>query len=158
MELVSNTAASLIADLCGDNTRLPIYWTSMYSPCTGIFLPMFIEGGLNKSISFGEIKSSANSAWWNFYYMNQSLKTDSPQTKAQLREEFDNLQHQFFSTAYDLAEDNYNLIRKNRYEVAEKRLTEYMDHNFVRAINIAKSYIKTSKFSQNALNSKLSLG
>ena len=158
MEKGSNTAASLIADLCGDNTRLPIYWTSMYSPCTGIFLPTFIEGSLNKSISFGEIKSSVNSAWWIFYYMNQSLKNDSDQTIVKLREEFDNLQRQFFSTAYDIAVDSFNLIKKNRHEIAEKRLTEYMDHNFARAIDIAKSYTKTSKFSQNALNSKLSLG
>ena len=90
--------------------------------------------------------------------MNQSLKNDSDQTMLKLREEFDNLQRQFFSTAYDIAVDSYNLIKKNRHEIAEKRLTEYMDHNFTRAIDIAKSYIKTSKFSQNALNSKLSLG
>ena len=154
----SNTAASLIADLCADDTRLPIYWTSMYSPCTGIFLPNFLEGSLNESVTFGEKKSSANSAWWVFYYMNQSLKNDSDQTMAKLRGKFDNLQHQFFSTAYDIAEENYNLIKQNKHEIARERLTEYMNHNFVRAIDIAKSFIKTSEYSQNSVNSKLSLG
>jgi len=41
-----NTAASLVADLCHDGSRLAVYWCSMYSPCFGIFLPMFIEGEL----------------------------------------------------------------------------------------------------------------
>jgi len=154
----SNTAASVIADLCADDTRLPIYWTSMYSPCTGIFLPNFMEGSLNESVTFGEKKSSQNSAWWIFYYLNQSLKTGNAQDLAHLREEFDNLQTEFLSTAYDLAEDSYSLIEKNKYHVVEKRLTEYMENNFVKAIDVAKSFIKTGEYSQNSVNSKLSLG
>ncbi len=154
----SNTAASVIADLCADDTRLPIYWTSMYSPCTGIFLPNFMEGSLNESVTFGEKKSSQNSAWWIFYYLNQSLKTGNAQDLAHLREEFDNLQTEFLSTAYNLAEDSYSLIEKNKYHVVEKRLTEYMENNFVKAIDVAKSFIKTGEYSQNSVNSKLSLG
>ena len=154
----SNTAASVIADLCAADTRLPIYWTSMYSPCTGIFLPNFMEGSLNESVTFGEKKSSQNSAWWIFYYLNQSLKTGNAQDLAHLREEFDNLQTEFLSTAYNLAEDSYSLIEKNKYHVVEKRLTEYMENNFVKAIDVAKSFIKTGEYSQNSVNSKLSLG
>ena len=154
----SNTAASLIADLCCDNTRLPIYWTSMYSPCTGIFLPTFIEGKLNESISFGGINASIDSAWWVFYYLNESLKNDGGDAITQLRGEFDVLQNQFFSTAYEIAIHIYNLIHDQKAESAEKILSKYMEENFVKVINIAKSFIKTNKFTQNALNSKLSLG
>ncbi|MEZ4709110.1 MAG: hypothetical protein R3A44_18025 [Caldilineaceae bacterium] len=35
------TAASLVADLCADGSRLPVYWCSFYSPCLGLFLPIF---------------------------------------------------------------------------------------------------------------------
>jgi len=117
-----------------------------------------MEGSLYESVTFGEKKSSPNSAWWIFYYLNQSLKTGNAQDLAQLREEFDNLQTEFLSTAYDLAEDSYSLIEKNKYHVVEKRLTEYMENNFVKAINVAKSFIKTGEYSQNSVNSKLSLG
>ena len=154
----SNTAASLIAELCSNETRLPIYWTSMYSPCTGIFFPTFIEGMFNKSLSFGDKKSSQDSAWWIFYYLNQSLKTDDNETIVQLREKFDILQCEFFSTAYGLAEESYNLIKKNRHKDAEENLTHYMDTNFKRVIDIARSFIKTDVYSQNSVNSKFSLG
>ncbi|MEE9255151.1 MAG: C69 family dipeptidase, partial [Pseudomonadales bacterium] len=35
-----NTAASLVADLCGDGSRLPVYWCSFYSPCLSVFYPV----------------------------------------------------------------------------------------------------------------------
>tara|TARA_B110000116_G_C16331895_1_gene357152 strand:- start:127 stop:519 length:393 start_codon:yes stop_codon:yes gene_type:complete len=130
----------------------------MYSPCTGIFLPTFIEGKLNESISFGGINASIDSAWWVFYYLNESLKNDGGDAITQLRGEFDVLQNQFFSTAYEIAIHIYNLIHDQKAESAEKILSKYMEENFVKVINIAKSFIKTNKFTQNALNSKLSLG
>ncbi|MBR61434.1 MAG: hypothetical protein CL904_02075 [Dehalococcoidia bacterium] len=158
VEKGSNTAASLIAELCSDETRLPIYWTSMYSPCTGIFLPTFIEGVFNTSISLGGKKSSQDSAWWVFYYLNQSLKADDNEAIVQLREKFDVLQNEFFSTAYDLAEESYTLIKKNRNKDVKQKLTCYMDTNFRRVIDIAMSFIKTDIYSQNSVNSKFSLG
>ena len=54
-----NTAASLVADLCEDGSRLPVYWTSMYSPCLGVFLPVFLQGELPAALSLGGAEPSS---------------------------------------------------------------------------------------------------
>ena len=64
-ETDGNTAASLISELYSDNSQLPIHWTSMYSPCLGIFLPMFIEGEIPKILSIASKEYEVNSPWWN---------------------------------------------------------------------------------------------
>ena len=41
---VGNTAASLVADLCADGSRLAVYWCGFGSPCLGVLLPFSSEG------------------------------------------------------------------------------------------------------------------
>ena len=70
----SNTAASLVAHLCDDGSRLPIYWCSFYSPCLGVFLPMFIEGELPQVLAIGDETPSDNSPWWLFRQLSLKLR------------------------------------------------------------------------------------
>ena len=50
---VSNTAGTVVADLCSDGSRLPVYWCSLYSPCLGVFMPMFPEGEIPSVLGIG---------------------------------------------------------------------------------------------------------
>ena len=49
-----NTAASLVADLCGDDSRLAVYWCSHYSPRLSLFLPFFTVGALPAVLVVGD--------------------------------------------------------------------------------------------------------
>ena len=49
----ATTAASVIADLCSDGSRLPIYWCCLYSPCMGLYFPVF----------YGRLASSGARHW-----------------------------------------------------------------------------------------------
>ena len=71
-----NTAASLVSELHSDNTQLNIHWTSMYSPCLGIFLPMFIEGEIPKVLSIGNQNYNHKSPWWAFRSLEESCRTE----------------------------------------------------------------------------------
>lgn len=63
----SSTTASLVADLCADGSRLPVFWCGLYSPCLALFLPIFIEGQLPPVLSVGGEKPSDDSPWWMFH-------------------------------------------------------------------------------------------
>ena len=50
----ASTAASVVADLCADGSRLPVYWCGMYSPCMTLFQPIFIDGQLPGVLGIGD--------------------------------------------------------------------------------------------------------
>ena len=59
-----NTAASLVADLCGDDSRLAVYWRSLYFPCLSLFLPFFTVGALPAVLAVGDASPDDDSPWW----------------------------------------------------------------------------------------------
>lgn len=53
---VQSTTSSVVADLWDDGSRLPVYWCCLYSPCMGVFFPIFLEGlipGLLQTVPAG---------------------------------------------------------------------------------------------------------
>jgi secernin len=140
---LSNTAASLIAELCDDGSRLPIYWTGMYSPCLGIFLPTFIEGELPRALSYGEAEQSDYSVWWLFRRLARAV-LDAPERRvADVRSEWAPLQAALVKTAYSTAQEGRRLLDKGRPEEAHKMLTEYMIENLYSVVLVAATLLES---------------
>jgi secernin len=124
-----NTAASLVADLCDDGSRLPVYWCSMYSPCLGIFLPMFIEGRIPAALSMGGGEPGDESPWWLFHKLSR-LAREMPEDRIPIvRDQWRGLQSSLFECAYDVARECKALIDDGFDERAGTRLTAYMEDN-----------------------------
>ena len=139
-----NTAASLVADLCADGSRLPVYWNSFYSPCLGVFLPMFIEGQVPKVLSVGTARPSDESPWWLFRALERSVRRgdqfDSPSIDA-IRFTWTRLQEELLESAYQIATEGQALIESGQRERASKMLTEYMNRNVDRALSLAREML-----------------
>lgn len=121
-----NTAASLVADLCADGSRLPVYWCSFYSPCLGLFFPVFLEGSLPSTLSIGEGVQSDGSPWWRFYQLSQLARTDPEMGVSFVREGWTDFQMDLFDSAYRVAVEGQQLINCNRKEDAFQLLSHYM--------------------------------
>jgi dipeptidase len=168
-----NTAASLVADLCADRSRLPVYWCSFYSPCLGIFLPFFSEGTLPPVLAqgagagapqcgagpvpgrFGASGSerqrrgpvpgvhSEESPWWLFYRLAH-LAAQEPEVRVPLiRQRWAGLQAELFESAPRIATDAQRLLNRGEGSSAERLLTEYMACNVETALSIAGELIRT---------------
>ena len=124
-----NTAASLVADLCGDGSRLPIYWCSLYSPCLGLFLPIFMEGDLPKALSVGGASASAASPWWQFRELSRSVYEDIETRGPQVRERWAPLQEDLLDTAHAMASEGRRLRDAGQGDECARLLTRYMEEN-----------------------------
>jgi hypothetical protein len=127
-----NTAASLVADLCGDGSRLPVYWCSLYSPCLGLFLPVFIEGELPETLSRGgptstdDARRSDGSPWWQFRNLSRAVYADLESRVPLVRDTWAPVQEGLLDTAYDVACEGRRLIDGGQQHRATRLLTEYM--------------------------------
>jgi len=124
-----NTAASLVADLCADGSRLPVYWCSFYSPCLGLFLPIFLEGELPSVLALGGQIPSAESPWWGFYRLNQLARQEPESRMGWVRSRWQSLQTSLLVSAYPLAEQAKKLIDSGEEATARRLLSDYMAEN-----------------------------
>ena len=124
-----NTAASLVADLCDDGSRLPVYWCGLYSPCLSLFLPIFIEGELPEVLSKGGATPAADSPWWKFRELSRAVYADIDTRAPLVRDHWAAPQTRLLNTAYDLAHEGRRLLDAGLPDEATRLLTEYMTDN-----------------------------
>jgi dipeptidase len=124
-----NTAASLVADLCADGSRLPVYWCSFYSPCMGVFFPVFIEGALPSILGVGDAEPSDDSPWWRFHRLSHAARSEGEQGVAFVQERWADFQNSLFDSAYEVAREARRLIGEGQEDVASQLLTRAMDEN-----------------------------
>jgi secernin len=124
-----NTAASLVADLCADGSRLPVYWCSFYSPCLGLFLPTFIEGQLPSVLGVGSELSDEKSPWWLFHKLSRVVREQPDERVAMVRNRWCEIQAGLFDTAYVMAGEGRQLMDQGLEAEASKLLTDYMEKN-----------------------------
>ncbi len=124
-----NTAASLVADLCADGSQLPVYWCSFYSPCLGLFLPIFLEGELPPALTLGGQTPNAESPWWGFYHLNQLVRQEPGSRMWWVRSRWQPLQASLLASAYPLAQQAKKLIDSGEEAKASRLLSDYMAEN-----------------------------
>jgi secernin len=124
-----NTAASLVADLCADGSRLPVYWCSFYSPCLGVFLPVFMEGTLPPALSVGEATPAPESPWWQFHRLSRFVRAEPERRLAPVRQEWAEFQQELLASAYPLAREGRRLLDNGQTDAASELLTDYMKTN-----------------------------
>lgn len=124
-----NTAASLVADLCADGSRLPVYWCSFYSPCLGLFLPIFLEGELPTVLTLGGQTPSAESPWWGFHRLNQLVRQEPESRMGWVRSRWKALQTSLLASAYPLAQKAKKLIDSGEEATVRRLLSDYMAEN-----------------------------
>lgn len=137
-----NTAASLVADLCADGSRLPVYWCSFYSPCLGVFLPMFIEGTLPAVLANGGAEPSDDSPWWLFHRLSRAVRAEPAVRVPMVRLRWGQLQSRLFDTASSAAHEGKRLIDEGQQDAAAAMLTEYVGENVSVALRTAAEMLR----------------
>ena len=140
-ESTGASTASLVADLCATDERLPIYWTGLYSPCMTVFLPNFIESELPGVLGIGSELESADSPWWDFYRLTQHGVKAGAEVRSEIRSELANLQNDLFKSAYEVAKNGRELIGNGAGDAAAEMLMKYMAENAQRVISKVKSMV-----------------
>jgi len=136
-----STAASLVADLCGDGSRLPVYWCGLSSPCMALFYPVFVEGDLPPVLGAGGAAPSDDSPWWVFRRLTLDGLRGGPDRQAEIKGAWRGLQNELLGSAYDLAVRAREMISAGQQDEASRVLTEYMGCTVTRMLDAARALL-----------------
>ena len=137
----ASTAASVVADLCADGSRLPVYWCGMYSPCMTLFQPIFIDGRLPGVLAIGGEAPSPDSPWWLFNRLTNDGLRAGPERRAEIRATWRPLQEELLESAYDIAERAAELKADGEAAKASIMLGLYMAENTRRMLETARGLL-----------------
>ncbi|MBM4466371.1 MAG: peptidase U34 [Chloroflexi bacterium] len=98
----SQTTGSLVSHLAPD---LQTHWlTATSAPCTGIFRPVYLEGGLPDLGPEPTETYDPNSLWWNHERLHRSVLRDYPPCLSLYRQDRDALEAEFLVRAAEMYE------------------------------------------------------
>jgi secernin len=85
-EPVHWTTASMVAALPVDRSAPWPVWISFGTPCTGIFLPVYLDGVIPASLARGGEEPEPDSAWWVLKALQDAASADPVRHTPVLRE------------------------------------------------------------------------
>jgi secernin len=88
-EPVHWTTTSLVAPLPNDRSGPWPVWVSFATPCTGIFLPVYLDGTLPPALARESEEPDPQSAWWTFKLLQDAAARDWKRYTPLLREAWD---------------------------------------------------------------------
>jgi dipeptidase len=138
-----NTAASLVADLCADGSRLPVYWCSFYSPCMGVFFPVFLEGELTPLLTLGGGEPNLDSPWWRFHHLSHAARSESEEGITYVREQWAGFQDSLFERAEEVAREARGFIAVGNETAASRLLTSVMEETVQAMMEQAGDILET---------------
>ena len=136
-----STAASVVADLCADDSRLPVYWCGMYSPCMTLFQPIFMDGQLPGVLGVGSERPGPDSPWWLFHQLTNDGLRAGAERRAEIRAAWRPLQEELLESAYDIAKRAAELNASGEAAKASKMLSSYMAENTRRVLETARGLL-----------------
>jgi len=91
-EPVGTTTASMVVSLGGRDDRPWPVWISFGTPCTGVFLPVYLGGIIPDVLARGDKEPSADSAWWRFKRLQDAAAEDFTRHVPMLRSAWSTLE------------------------------------------------------------------
>jgi dipeptidase len=70
---------------CDVSVPWPV-WVSFGTPCTGVFLPVYINGVIPAALARGAELPEEDSAWWEFQRLREAASVDNLRTTPLVRE------------------------------------------------------------------------
>jgi len=152
-KIKENTTASLVADLSSNDSRLPVYWVSFYSPCLSVFMPIFIEGYIPRSLVNGDKQDYGLSLWWKFRNLETIVRNDSTgELEEMVKEKWYNLEERFLTNAYEIASNMKILFNIGKKPEAIGLINHYMKSNVNEILTFLDDF--NSKFPKRLTKSK----
>jgi len=135
------TTASLIAPLPAEAAQPWPVWVSFGTPCTGIFLPVYVAGAIPAALARGGEHDDSDSAWWTFEHLDSAAALDSARATPLVRAGWAELE-QWIEVERGRAEAAARAeVAAARPQRAAEIVTEFMDRSVVAAIGRSRELL-----------------
>jgi dipeptidase len=140
-EPISWTTASLVAPLPPDAAQPWPVWVSFGTPCTGIFLPVYLVGVIPATLARGSEYHDPDSAWWAFERLDSAAAVDSARATPVLRAGWAALEQRIEAERVQAEVEAQAEIAADRPQRAAEILTEFMDGSVAAAIERSRELL-----------------
>ncbi len=137
-EPIGTTTASLVAPLPADRRAPWPVWISFAAPCTGVFLPVYLDGVIPAELARGGAEPDADSAWWSFKVLQDVAAANDPLHAATVREAWKPLEASVESTRREVESAALRALRGGDAAAANELLTAFMARTWRDAIAQAR--------------------
>jgi dipeptidase len=126
-EPVSWTTASVIVPLPQDVSTPWPAWVSFGTPCTGIFLPVYLSGVIPAALARDGETEDAESAWWAFHRLKRAASADSPRHTPLLREGWADLEERIETERVQVENAARLEAAAGRHDRAAEIVSDFME-------------------------------
>jgi len=137
-EPAGTTTASMVAPLAADRRGPWPVWISFATPCTSVFLPVYLDGVIPAELASGGAEPDASSAWWAFKELQETAAIDFPQHTPRLREAWKGLEARVETERVQVEAAAARARRGGATHEATRLLTEFMARSWREAIAQAR--------------------
>lgn len=128
-EPVHWTTASLVVELPELPTRPWAAWVSFGTPCTGIFLPVYLHGTLPAALARDVAEADAPSAWRTFKSLQDAVSLDPERHTPSARRAWSALEARIASERGEIERDAHTTTLSGDPDAAAALLSEFMERN-----------------------------
>jgi dipeptidase len=130
-EPVGTTTASIVAPLPAQRAAPWPVWVSFGTPCTGIFLPVYLDGLIPAALARGGSVPEEGSAWWSFKRLQDAAEGDFVSHTPRIREAWAKLEERI---AVDRLEVETQARSASDPYTAAELLSDFMAHTLEAAL------------------------
>jgi dipeptidase len=123
---LSTTTASMIARLRSAADGRPDLWACLGSPCTGVFLPVYLNGELPPELSRGGTQPDPQSPWWRMKALRDDALAGPRDGLVQLQESWSELERRLLDETERLATELASLPNRGLEPAGRRLKTELM--------------------------------
>lgn len=137
-EPIGTTTASMVAPLPADRRAPWPVWISFGTPCTGVFLPVYLDGRIPPALARGNAEPDAGSAWWAFKVLQDAAAVDFPRHTPWLRDAWKSFEARVESERAAVETEAARARAAGSQAVVTKLLTDFMARTWSDAITQAR--------------------
>src|SRR5262245_8760292 len=123
---LDNTTASMVVSLPSDPGALTTAWVSLGSPCTGAFVPCYLEATIPEVLARGGAEPDAGSPWWRMRELLSLVERDFERLGPLVRARWDAFERALEEEAHAVEAEATSARRGGRPAVASAVLTAFM--------------------------------
>jgi secernin len=126
---VGTTTASMVARLRARWDGRPDLWVSLATPCTGVFLPLYLEGDVPAAYARGGASPDRASPWWRFKALQDAILARPRSELVRLQQSWGKWEQELASRSERLAEEVRTLQRGGDSEAVRRLTSRFMEDN-----------------------------
>jgi dipeptidase len=132
------TTASLVAPLPADRRAPWPVFVSFATPCTGIFLPVYVDGVIPALLARGGKGPEEDSAWWCFRRLQDAASRDPVRATPLLREGWRDLEERIETERTCVETEALEAALAGARDRACALVTDFMEHSARAAVGRAR--------------------